>query len=114
MSRIKPAKVFQQRDAVITQFAQRRHVDGEHRQPVIQIRAKTPGADLLFEIAVGGGDHARIRGAAVGFADTLKLAVFQHAQQLGLQIQRQLADFIEDQRRILRVLEVTRARCWRR
>ena len=64
----------------------------------------------LAQVAVAGGDHTRARHAARGLADALVLAVLQHAQQLGLQLERQLADLVEEQRAVARVLEIARAR----
>ena len=43
-------------------------------------------------------------------AHALVLAVLQHAQQLRLQLERQLADLVEEQRPVERVLEVARLR----
>ena len=48
--------------------------------------------------------------AALRFADALELAVFEDAQQLRLQLQRQLADLVQEQGRVVRVLEIARAR----
>ena len=77
---------------------------------MIEVGAEAAVADLLAHVAVGGGDHARVANAALGFADALVFAVFQHAQQFRLQLQRQLADFVEEQRAVLGVLEIARAR----
>src|SRR5206468_7751836 len=41
-------------------------------------------------------------------ADTLELAVLEHAQKLGLQLQRQLADLVEKERSVARVFEIAR------
>ena len=82
---------------------------------MIEIGAEAPGFDLLAQVAVGGGDHARMALPALRLADALVLAVLQHAQQLRLQLERQLADLVQEQRAVPRVLEVAGARgCWRR
>ena len=52
----------------------------------------------------------RVGDSALRFADALVLAVFQHAQQLRLQFEGQLADLVEEQRALVRILEITRAR----
>ena len=52
---------------------------------------------------------------ALSLADALVFAVLQHAQQLGLQLERQLADLVQEQRAVRGILEVARARsAWRR
>src|SRR5690606_25282179 len=74
----------------------------------IEVRAEIALLDFLAQIAVGRRDDARAAVAPLRLADTLVFAVFQHAQQLGLQFHRQLADFVEKQRAVGRVFEITR------
>ena len=95
---------------VIAELAQRGYRYREHREAVIEIRAKTPGTYFLTQTAVGRGNDPRVGDPALRFADALIFAIFQHAQQFGLQLERQLADFIEKQRALVRILEVTGAR----
>ena len=82
----------------------------EHRQAVIEVGAEAPLRTSLAQVAVGGGDHARSATRGAGLAHALVLAVLEHAQQLRLQLERQLADLVEEQRAVLRVLEVARLR----
>jgi hypothetical protein len=63
-------------------------------------------AHRLAQVAVGGGDDARRGHAALRLAHALILAVLQHAQQLRLHLQRQLADLVEEKRAVVRILEV--------
>jgi len=56
------------------------------------------GGNLFGQIAIGGGDHAHIHRHLLLRTDRAHLALFQHAQQLGLQRQRQFRNFIEKQR----------------
>ena len=77
---------------------------------MVEVAAEATSADFGAHIAIGGGDHARVGHTALGFAYALVLALLQHAQQLRLQLERQLADLIEKQRRVLRVLEIAGAR----
>jgi hypothetical protein len=44
------------------------------------------------------------------FADALKFAVFKHAQELRLQVEGKLADFVEEQRAVRGILEIAGAR----
>ena len=110
LARIEIAEMVEQQHFVVAQVAQRRHVQREHRKPVIEVGAETAAADFLAHVAVGRGDDARVRDAALGFAHALEFAVFEHAQQLCLQLERQLADLVEKERGVLGVLEIARAR----
>jgi len=82
--------------------------DGEDRQTVIQVGAEAAFPYFLAQVAVGCGDDAGAADALLGFADALELAVFQDAQQLRLQFERQFADLVEKQRAVLGVLEIAR------
>ncbi len=72
--------------------------DADDLEPVAQIGAEAPGLDLVGEHAIGGGDEPHVDAARLGLADAAHLAVLEHAQQLGLRAQRQLPDFVEEQR----------------
>jgi hypothetical protein len=80
---------------------------------VIEIDAEAAGLGLAAEIAVGRGDDARPRHPGLRLADSLVFAVFEHAQQLRLELERQFADLVEEQRALGGVLEVAGARCGR-
>ena len=95
----------EQRD-VLAPLAQRRHVHREHREPVKEIRAKPAALHLAREVAVGRGDHAHVDAVHAIAADALDLALLQRAQQLRLQLQRQLADLVEEQRAAVGDLEL--------
>ncbi len=79
-------------------LAQRRQLDVEDVQTIEEIVAQMALRDGVFRGFVGCGQHANVdRGFALA-AQAAKLAVFQHAQQLGLGGNRHLADFVEQQR----------------
>ena len=77
---------------------ERRQLNAEHRKPEKEVFAEIAGGDLLFEIAVGGGDDPQIDLRRTGFADFDEFAAFEYAQQLGLQLDGHFADFVEKQR----------------
>src|SRR5579859_1989397 len=79
-------------------FAQRGHEERDHVQPKIKIFAE--GAVLVggFEVAVGGRNNTDIHLDALVAADRTDFFFLQDAQQLSLQLQRQLANFIEEDR----------------
>ena len=60
----------------------------------------------LLEIDVGRGDQAEVGLDRLGAADALDLAFLDRAQQLGLQIEPQVADLVEEQRAARRELEL--------
>ena len=68
---------------------------------------KPPVRMAGFEIAVGGRDHARADADALVGADRLDFALLQRAQQLGLQIDGQVANFVEEQRALAGGFEQT-------
>ena len=81
-----PLFVFHARDEFADQqgdvFAavfQIRHLDGKHVQTVVEVLAETPLGDLVFQIAVGGGNDAYIDLDALVAADPLEHPLLQHA-----------------------------------
>jgi len=61
------------------------------------------------EIAVGRRQHPHIHPMLAIRAEALQLAALQHAQQLGLNGQRQLADLIQQQGATIGELELAAA-----
>ena len=57
------------------------------------------------QVAVGRGDHAHIHPPRLGRADALDLAVLDDAQELGLHGERELANFVQEQRTAVRLFE---------
>ena len=68
-----------------------------------------PSLDRFVEVAVGGGDDADIDLDRLGAADAVDLALLDGAQQLGLQADVHLADFVEQQRAAVGFLELADA-----
>src|SRR6185312_16325460 len=78
-----------------------------HVEAVIQVGAKAALLDLLLQIGIGRKDEAKIdRHLALG-ADRTNAAILEDAQQLALHRQRQLTDFIEEQRAAMGVKKQT-------
>ncbi len=76
---------------------QRGQGDAQRGQAVIQIAAEAPGRRALLQRLQGGGHHAQVDRGRFGCAHAQHFALFQHAQQAGLQRQRQFADLIQEQ-----------------
>ena len=94
----------EQRD-VVTALAQRRQVERDDVQAVVEIAAEVSGANLLVEVAVRRRDDARVDRNRLGRADGNHFALLQHAEQLDLRRRRRLADFVEEERALRRRAE---------
>src|SRR5260370_26148508 len=62
-----------------------------------QILAETSGGGFGGDVDIGGGDDADVDAAGAGGADALELAGFQNAQELGLEFQGHVGDFVEEE-----------------
>ena len=60
------------------------------------------------EIAVGGGEYANVEPDGLAAADTFDLAFLDDTQQLGLQADLHFGNFVEQQRAVLGLFELTR------
>ncbi len=78
-------------------------------QPVIEILAELALFDQFGQIRVGGGDDSHIHADGLRAAESLKLALLQHAQQLGLQTERHVADFVQEDGAVIGLLETADA-----
>src|SRR5262245_46159862 len=94
---------------ILPQVTQRGYGHRKHAQAVIKIGAEPPDLDLLTQISVGGGDHACLAVSPLRLSDALIFAVFQHAQQLRLQLEGQLTDLVQEQATVASVLEIPSA-----
>ena len=80
---------------VFAAIAQRRDLNLDGVQPKKQIRTEAAGSCFGIYIRVRGGKDAHIYAAGGRGTDTLKFAGLQHAKQFGLQIQRDVCDFVQ-------------------
>ena len=80
-------------------LAKRRDVQWKRCQPVEQVRTEAARRHLTRQVAVGRGNHAHVDAVRPVQSHPLNLAVLQHAQELGLDLQRQLADLGTDPRK---------------
>ncbi len=74
-------------------------------EPVVEVLAESSGRHLRVEVAVRRRHDPRVHGQQAGRADPGHMALLEHAEQLGLRRERQLADLIEEQRAALGRLE---------
>ena len=90
---------------VAAPFAQRRQRDRKHVQAVVEIAPEAPAPHLLGQIAVGRRDDADVDVDRARTAEAFDLPFLEHAQQPRLQLERQLADLVEEDRAAVRQLE---------
>jgi len=98
-------EVFGEQRNVVAARAQRRHLDRDDVQPVVEIAAKTAVRDFRFEALVRRGDHAHVDADGLLAADFLERLLLQHAQHLGLRAQTHVADLVEEERSAVGQLE---------
>ena len=76
---------------------QRRQANREYVQAIKQVQAKTVFVNRFLQVLVSRGNDADINLDRLGTADAVDFALFQHLEQLGLQLQVEIADFIQEQ-----------------
>ena len=106
---VAPQEELGQLRHVVDAVAQRRHPDRDDVDPVVEVLAEPPFLDRLLEVDVGRGDQAELGLDRLGAADPLDLALLDRAQQLGLQVEPQVADLVEEQRAVRRPARTCRA-----
>src|SRR5205823_5426771 len=84
----------------------RRQLDGDHLQAPEEVLAEPSFLHELRKVAVGGADHAQVEQDRLLSADPLDLVLLQRPEDLRLEIQRQIADLVEEQRPAVRQLEL--------
>ena len=80
---------------VVHSMAQRRHVELDHVQSVVQVFAEAALENFPLQIAVRGGHHLHVDVHGHRRADRRHFVLLQHAQQFRLELERHFADFIQ-------------------
>ena len=88
-------EVHEERD-VLGAIAERREMDGEDVESVVEILAEGLFLDRFQQVAVGGGDDADIDPDRRLAADAVEFMLLQDVEQLGLDLGREFADLIEE------------------
>lgn len=84
-----------------------RQAQADHIETMEQVLPEQALLDALFERLVGGRDDAHIHAHRLRPAHAVETALGQHAQQAGLQLDRHIADLVEEQRAAMRLLEAS-------
>src|SRR5262245_21902258 len=77
---------------------QRRHGDRKRVQPTGEILPERALLDHSVEVSAGRGDDPDVDAREPGAAPALELASLQYLQHSGLQLERELADLVEEDR----------------
>jgi hypothetical protein len=81
---------------VLATLAQRRDVDGENVEAIVEIAAEGALGDEPRKIAIGGGDDANVHALRAVAAEALEFLLLENAEELGLELERNVADFVEE------------------
>ena len=104
-----PQEMLGQERDVLAALAQRRQRDRDDVQAVVQVLAELPFGHELLQVPLRGGDDAHVHRERSRAADALDRPLLQHAQQLHLHRQRDVADLVEEDGAAFGHLEAARA-----
>src|SRR6185369_170489 len=99
-----------ERRDVLVALAQRRQPEANDVEAVEQVFAERAGLYALLEILVRRGDHAHVALHRVVAADAVELAVGEDAQEARLQVERHVADLVEEERAAVGLLKAAAPR----
>ena len=97
---------FQQRE-VLSSLSQAWQLDLNHGQPIVQVFPECALAHHGSQISIGGGDDSDIDRFGSRGAHALYLVVLQNPQKLALGSQGQLANLIQENGSMIRILKNT-------
>src|SRR5262249_3530878 len=97
--------VIRERLHVLAALAKRREPDRDDAQPEEEALAEAAGAHVGLEVAVRRRDDARVDLDRVGPADALEAMLLEEAEELRLQLRREVAHLVEEDRPALRGLQ---------
>src|SRR6185369_2501103 len=83
-------------DDVVPPFAQRGHGERKHAQPVEEVLPELSLGHGAAEVAVRRGDDPDVHAARPRAAHRLELALLQDAKKLSLELERKLANLVEE------------------
>src|SRR6185503_20878145 len=90
---------------VFAALTQRRQVHAEDVEPIEEIRAELASLDVLAERTIGGRDHAYVHVDRCHSAYAHQLSLLEHAKELHLGADRDVADLVEEDCPAVRQLE---------
>ncbi|MNN22499.1 hypothetical protein D3C81_1358580 [compost metagenome] len=90
-------QLLQKQGNIVAALAQGRRLDGEYVEAIVEIFAKTLGADHRLQIPVGRRYDTHIGLDGLAATDPVEQSLLQHPQQLDLHRQRHVTDLVEEQ-----------------
>src|SRR3984885_5552100 len=104
-------KMLHQQRNILRTFPQGRNVDRKHIQAIIEIAAKLLVQDHSFQVTMGRGHNAHICFLCPRATQPLKFPLLQDTEKLWLQLERDIADFIQEQRALMCYLKSAELLC---
>src|SRR5688572_5423348 len=103
-----PDEVLGKQWNVLLALAQRRKMHGEDGQAIIEILTQLSVQNRLPRFLIGRGEQPHIERVLLFAPEPANFSVFEHTQQLWLELERHFADFVEEQRASVRQLKAAR------
>ena len=97
-----------QRGNIGRTLAQRREPDRERVDPVVEILTESLVPHVVIQRPVRRRDQAEVGFDGAMAPETLVAVLFEHPQQLGLRHEREVPDFVEEQRAVVCQLQPAR------
>src|SRR5271165_2226047 len=98
-------KIVNKQRNVFSSLTKRRDLNRKHVQSIKQVFAKLAFANHCGKVLVCRCNDSRVDMDGFGAPQTLELLLLNGAQQLGLQFQADVTDFVEKERTMIRKLE---------
>src|SRR5262249_46163178 len=105
-----PPKVLDEERNVSLPAPQRRELDATDREAEKEVFAEASRLDLALEIAPGHSDDPNVHLGPARRTDALHLSALQRAEQLRLELGREIRDLVEEERAAVRLFEYAFAR----
>src|SRR5208282_302912 len=104
-------KMLHQEGDILRPVTQRRNMDGKHIQPIVEVAAKLLLQNHSFQVAMSRGHNANVDFLRPRASQALKFPFLQDTKELWLQLERDIADFIQEQRALMRHLKAADLLC---
>lgn len=83
---------------ILDTVPERGNVDGDNRQPVVEVFSELSFLHEFLEVPVGGGDNLGVDGNGRLFAKREEGLLFKESEKFGLEVERHLPDLVEESR----------------
>jgi hypothetical protein len=93
--------MLHQKRNILRTLPQGRNVDGKHIQAIVEIAAKLLLQYHSFQITMSRGHNAHVNFLRARASQAFEFTLLQDAKELWLQLERDIADFIQEQRALM-------------